>query len=192
MGSPPYDSALPGEAEGVTSMLVKAWQTFLVAIVLNDVGFYWTHRLLHHKSLYSRFHKQHHTYVGPVSFSAEHAHTLEILLSNHLPTMAGVLIMGAHPAVVLCWIAVRLQKTYEAHSGYCFYGSMMHTIGLANPEAAAWHDYHHTGNQGNYGALYLDWAFGTMDKWIELGGTEQYIRKTQGANASYLQLQRNK
>ena len=39
------------------------------------------------------------------------------------------------------------------------------------------HDYHHTGNRGNFGAPYLDWLHGTMDSWLAEGGIEGYIAK---------------
>ena len=80
-------------------------------------------------------------------------------------------------SVWFLWLAWRLEQTYEAHSGYCFYGTWLHSIGLTNSEAAAYHDYHHTGNRGNFGASYLDWMHGTMDSWLAEGGIEGYIAK---------------
>lgn len=144
------------------------------------------HRLLHHKLFYARFHKQHHTYAASVSYAAEYAHPVEIVLSNYAPTLAGLLVTAAHPLVILGWIAIRLLKTYEAHSGYCFRGSWFDRVGLSNPEAAAWHDYHHTGNRGNFGAAYLDWLFGTMDAFAALGGVDGYLERKPGWQLSYL------
>lgn len=34
----------------------------LCCVLIEDFGFYWSHRLLHHRWLYKRFHKQHHDY----------------------------------------------------------------------------------------------------------------------------------
>ena len=39
---------------------------------------------------------------------------------------------------------MRLQQTYEVHSGYCFRGSLLYKIGLTNSDGAAYHDFHHT------------------------------------------------
>jgi sterol desaturase/sphingolipid hydroxylase (fatty acid hydroxylase superfamily) len=154
----------------------KSCEGYALAVFINDVGFYWSHRLVHAKPLYARIHKQHHTYTGTIGFAAEYASPPEQIVSNQLPTVGGCLFFGAHPLVFLIWLACRLQQTYEAHSGYCFYGSWLHKIGLTNSDAAAYHDYHHSGNRGNFGAVWLDWLCGTMDAWLQLGGTEGYIK----------------
>jgi len=60
---------------------------FAGAHLVNDVGFYWTHRLLHSKALYKRFHKKHHTFRGSVGAAAEYAHPVEVILSNQIPTI---------------------------------------------------------------------------------------------------------
>ena len=76
------------------------------------------------------------------------------------------------------WIGVRLEEAYEGHSGYCFYGSWLHSIGLTNSEKAAYHDYHHTENHGNFGGPeYLDHLCGTHDGWLAQGGLEGYIAR---------------
>ena len=164
-GMPPSDSPLPDNKE----MFV----IFALCYILNDWGFYWTHRLLHAAPIYKYIHKQHHMYTGTVSFAAEHAHIVEIVLSNYLPTLAGVLVTGAHPCIVFAWIAIRLQQTYEVHSGYCFRGSLLYKIGLTNSDGAAYHDFHHTKNSGNFGGgMYLDYFFGTMDSYVKIGMAE--------------------
>jgi len=63
----------------------------------------------------------------------------------------------------------------ESHSGYCFEGSWLHKIGLTNATIAAHHDFHHTRNQGNFGWEILDYAFGTMDEWVSIGGRKGYL-----------------
>ena len=100
------------------------------------------------------------------------------VVSMKVPTIAGAIIAGCHPAVWLVWLAYRLCQTYEAHSGFCFYGSWLHSIGLTNSESAGFHDFHHTGNRGNFGfgpPSYLDHMFGTMDAWLALGGINGYL-----------------
>ena len=140
----------------------------LLAFVINDWGFYWAHRLVHTPLLYKRVHKQHHMYVGTVGFAAEYAHWFEQIAANQGPTIAGTLFFGRHMAIFWGWLVARLEETYEAHSGFSFAGTLPHRLGLTNADEAAWHDFHHTGNRGNFGAAYLDHLFGTMDAWVEM------------------------
>ena len=149
--------------------------TFVTAHLSNDLGFYATHRLGHTRLFY-RFHKKHHEFKGPIAAAAEHAGPLESLLSNLLPTMAGVMFLPTHPLCVVAWFALRLHQAYENHSGYCFEGSLADRLWLTHGNAAAHHDFHHTANTGNFGVgMWTDWLFGTMDQYQRLGGFEGYL-----------------
>jgi len=116
---------------------------FAAAHGFNDVFFYATHRMLHSKLLYKRFHKQHHTFRGSVGAAAEYAHPVEVLVSNQLPTMGLVLALGLHPLVQAAWLTLRLLQTYEVHSGYAFNEAWAGKVGIAAC-GAAFHDHHHS------------------------------------------------
>jgi hypothetical protein len=72
------------------------------------------------------------SYVATIGFAAEHASTIEQLLSNQLPVILGPIVMGMHFLYVFLsffgfvyarrplwiWLSWRLWKTYMAHSGY--------------------------------------------------------------------------
>lgn len=147
--------------------------------------FYWSHRLVHHPKLYRWIHKQHHTHIGTIGFSAEYANPIEQIVSNQGPTVIMCLLTGSHVCVWFVWLMARLHQTYEGHSGYCFYGTFLHKIGLTYSEGAAFHDFHHTGNRGNFGGpVYLDYFFGTMDAWFLLGGTQGYVDRAKAGNSS--------
>ncbi|KAL1500440.1 hypothetical protein AB1Y20_013097 [Prymnesium parvum] len=151
------------------------WLNFTVAFFINEVIFYFGHRLLHWKPLYRTIHKQHHSYVGTRSFAAEYAHPVEDVLTAYIPFLLGIVLMNAHFHFVFCWFFCKLTETYESHSGYCFAGSWLHWFGLTNSSIAAHHDFHHTRNQGNFGWEILDYLCGTMDEWVRLGGRDGYI-----------------
>jgi sterol desaturase/sphingolipid hydroxylase (fatty acid hydroxylase superfamily) len=168
-GMPDMDSTLPG-------FHVLFWEYFRCSL-FNDWGFYWVHRLVHSKSLYALIHKQHHSYSGTISISAEFAGIPETLFANLLPTIGGALFFGSHPLVLMVWLFVRLEQTYESHSGVCFLGSFLHKLGLTNSNKTADHDFHHTCNRGNFGAYYMDYMFGTMDVYISEGGAPGYCKK---------------
>lgn len=164
---------MPSALAPLPSVLEMA-KFFLACHVINDWGFYWSHRTAHAVPLYAFVHKQHHTYKGTIGFAAEFAGPIEQALSNQLPTMGYAIASGGHPLLQLVWLAARLCQTYEGHSGYCFYGTWMYDWHLLG-DAAAYHDFHHTKNSGNFGATYLDHFFGTMDTWIRVGRTAGYV-----------------
>jgi len=165
------------------------WSGFAFCGVVSDVGFYWTHRAIHHPALYW-IHKKHHEFTGTISFAAEFADPLESLLEAILPSMTAAMLMKSPFLVTLIWMSLRLSQVYEHHSGYCFYPlekrSLATKIVLVLrqfvfcqfPYNAMQHDHHHTASQGNFGEPWLDWTFGTMDYWLALGGIEGYCEKT--------------
>lgn len=166
-GMPAMDAALPPPS--------ALYGFFVACYLCNDIMFYFSHRLFHGKAIYKHIHKQHHNYVGTIGFAAEYAHPLETIFSNQLPTVAGCFFFGAHQWIFWFWLLVRLQQTYEVHSGYAFVGTWPHKLGLTNGSGAVWHDFHHTTNRGNFGTGYLDYLFGTMDAFVAVGGEAGYI-----------------
>jgi len=155
-------------------------RTFLIAHAFNDFGFYLTHRWLHTPGIYEAIHKQHHQYKGSLGIAAEYANPVEVVLSNILPSLGGaVLPLGGcqHPLCVVVWLTMRLYQTYCAHGGMVFSGTWLELIGFDHAESAAFHDHHHSVNQGNYGSVLTDWLFGSLDEWIKGGYVEGYCAK---------------
>lgn len=153
------------------------YKTMIIGHVFNDVAFYCAHRLFHTKALYF-LHKQHHQFAGTIAPAAEHANPIEVIVANIFPTFYGVIFFGCkHPWVVVCWVSMRLQETYLAHSGYCFANTWFDFIGLAHADEAIFHDHHHTSNRGNFGCIFLDHIFGTMDHFAASGCYEGYLQR---------------
>ena len=65
-----------------------------VFVLIEEVCFYYVHRLLHHRSLYALIHKQHHEFKAPIGIAAMYAHPIEHAFSNAIPVMIGPLVMG--------------------------------------------------------------------------------------------------
>lgn len=106
----------------------------------------------------------------------ENAHPIEQIFANIIPTIGGCFLLGSHPLIFAVWIAWRLEQTYEAHSGYCFKGTLLDKFGFSHASAAAFHDFHHTENKGNFGCEFTDHLFGTMDRWLTIGRMEGYLK----------------
>ena len=131
------------------------WQ-IAVGYIGYDFLFYWSHRLLHHTSIYKYIHKVHHNFHTPVGVSCAHEHIVEgiIQLFNwYLPIgFAGYLNgkEGLHSSTLFLYNAFRWLETVDAHSGYEFPWSPFHLLPIFG--GARMHDFHHRAFDGNYGA----------------------------------------
>ncbi|CBZ26105.1 hypothetical protein, unknown function [Leishmania mexicana MHOM/GT/2001/U1103] len=165
--------------------LVNIASHFLIANIINEMGFYIVHSILHsNPTLYRVFHKKHHMYTGTISLAAEYATPLEEILANAIPTTAYFVFMffrytreeASRSAFVtsarawplfITWMWARLWETYEVHSGYCFSETWLGKLGLLHGHRARFHDFHHTHNVCNYGSgLFMDALLNTMDPYV--------------------------
>jgi len=126
-----------------------------------DMWHYFLHRALHHKSIYGRVHKIHHTYNVPFGMAAEFAHPIETIVLGigfffPLPFVCN------HLYVFWCWLAVRMVQTTDVHSGF--------DVWWLNPlylipgyGGVRFHDFHHSYFNANYASTFVwwDWMFGT-------------------------------
>ncbi|XP_025087115.1 fatty acid hydroxylase domain-containing protein 2-like [Pomacea canaliculata] len=140
----------------------RALMEMVVFVAVEEIGFYYFHRLLHHPALYKEIHKLHHEWTAPVGVVAIYAHPIEHVLANLVPAVAGPLLMGAHVAMLWLWLGIVIVTTVIHHSGY-------HFPFMSSPE---FHDFHHLKFNNCYGVL------GLLDR---LHGTDQLFR----ASASY-------
>ncbi|XP_035659138.1 fatty acid hydroxylase domain-containing protein 2-like [Branchiostoma floridae] len=130
----------------------------IVFVLVEEVMFYYSHRLLHQPAMYKRIHKKHHEWTAPIGIVAVYAHPVEHILSNVLPVAAGPILMGSHVATVWLWFCLALTTTSISHSGY-------HFPLLPSPEA---HDFHHAKFNQCYGVM------GVLDR---LHGTDEQFRR---------------
>ncbi|XP_002734028.1 fatty acid hydroxylase domain-containing protein 2-like [Saccoglossus kowalevskii] len=147
------------------------WVIFELVVfnLVEEFGFYYTHRTLHHPALYKHIHKLHHEWTAPISVISLYAHPVEHILSNMLPPMLGPLIMGSHIATSWLWFVIALLSTNVAHCGY-------HFPLLPSPEA---HDFHHLKFTNNFGVL------GVLDR---LHGTDEQFRASKAYQRHFMLL----
>ncbi|KAL3880303.1 hypothetical protein ACJMK2_032551 [Sinanodonta woodiana] len=135
------------------------WTLFELIIfsLVEEIFFYYSHRMLHHRLIYKHIHKVHHEWTAPIGVISIYAHPVEHVFSNLIPPALGPIFMGSHLASAWMWFCIALLSTTVAHCGY-------HFPLLPSPEA---HDYHHFKFNQNYGVL------GVLDR---LHGTDNQFR----------------
>ncbi len=129
----------------------------LVYLCVQDTYFYWTHRLMHHKSLFAATHAGHHKSVQPTPWASFSFDPIEALISAWLlPVLA--LFIPLHVGVALALLMIMTINAVFNHAGWEVYperwvkgwfGKIMIT--------AAHHNLHHTKFTGNYGLYFRFW-----------------------------------
>jgi len=151
----PLWTAAGGSMSTVWPPLWQVLVHLLAFIAIQDTIFYWSHRTLHTRWLFSHVHFRHHRFRIVRTYVAEYAHPVENLM-NMVALFAGPIALGSPLPTVAVWIVVRIAETAEAHSGYAFTGS------------SSRHSFHHLHAQrGCYGSFFgpWDWLLGTDRLW---------------------------
>ncbi|KAJ3118838.1 hypothetical protein HDU96_007580 [Phlyctochytrium bullatum] len=139
--------------------------------VIEEILFYYSHRMLHHRSIYKYIHKQHHEFTAPCGVAATYAHPIEHFFSNMFPIVVGPYVMRSHLLTYWMWLTVAILTTIATHSGFVLPGM---PNGLR-------HDFHHYRFNSYYGVIgVLDFLHGTdvgiheyRDKYYERLGKEK-------------------
>ncbi|KAJ8348008.1 hypothetical protein SKAU_G00265970 [Synaphobranchus kaupii] len=147
------------------------WVLLEIAVcgLLEEILFYYSHRLFHHPAIYKHIHKIHHEWTAPIGIVSLYSHPAEHVLSNMLPVLIGPVLLGTHLATLSLWFTIALLVTTVSHCGY-------HLPLLPSPE---FHDFHHLKFNQCYGVL------GVLDR---LHGTDTIFRQTKAYDRHLLLL----
>jgi len=177
----PLSRLWAGEPTGLVWTIDEAggiWAVVIgntVAIVVLDAWLYWKHRLLHTRVMFG-FHRAHHSYRDPTSFSSFAVGTVESVLTfwpivllafpwatHYAPVYFGLVIAFVTLNLYLhCGVASRLVE------------AVLPRVGL---NTSAFHNRHHANANVNFGEA--------MTWWDHLmGTTEAAAKKTARARAS--------
>ncbi|KNC22065.1 hypothetical protein FF38_02002, partial [Lucilia cuprina] len=117
--------------------------------ILQEIIFYYAHRLLHHRLIYKYFHKKHHEWTSPIAFVTFYCHPVEHCLSNLGPIALTSALINTHVVITWFFTISAIFITMTVHSG--FYLPL-------SGDSVLFHDYHHSKSNYNFG------AFGWLDK----------------------------
>jgi sterol desaturase/sphingolipid hydroxylase (fatty acid hydroxylase superfamily) len=149
-----------------TGIAERGWVWLAASVVLmtllHDAYFYWTHRLLHHRTLFARVHRVHHLSVTPSPWAAYAFHPLEALLQAGIFPLL-VFLVPSHPLALFLFLLYMIVRNVIGHLGVETFPA-----GFTKRALTRWHtttthhDLHHRRRSGNYG-LYFTW----WDVWMK-------------------------
>jgi sterol desaturase/sphingolipid hydroxylase (fatty acid hydroxylase superfamily) len=133
------------------------WFSFGGLIVAHDTWFYWTHRLMHWRPLFSVMHRVHHLSHTPTPWSALAFHPTEAAVQAMIfPLVA--LVMPIHPLVALLWLVYMIFINVWGHLGFELLpeGFRHHWL-FRWHNTTTHHDMHHRHATANYGLYFNFW-----------------------------------
>lgn len=134
---------------------------FALIIILDDLYFYWYHRILHqNKFLLAKIHSIHHRASTPFPLEYIYVHPLEWMLGYIGPFIAILLLQEVNTYVFWAYLIFRNLHEADIHSDLRSWISTK--IPLLAP--AEHHDLHHARPYGNYAS--------TLNIWDRVFGTE--------------------
>ncbi|MDP3492302.1 MAG: sterol desaturase family protein [Hyphomonadaceae bacterium] len=155
---------LPGLA---TAAGWGAWwfaASLVLMTVAHDAYFYWTHRLIHDRRLFRRFHRRHHRSNDPSPFTA-YSFDLSEAAANALFVPLWMIIVPTAWQVLGLFILHQIARNTIEHCGYEIMPARRNGRPLIDwITTPTHHDIHHAEAGWNYG-LYFTW-------WDRLMGTE--------------------
>ncbi|KAL0278419.1 UNVERIFIED_CONTAM: hypothetical protein PYX00_000246 [Menopon gallinae] len=147
---------------------------FVFFSLVEEVCYFYIHRMLHSKYLYKTIHKRHHEWSSPVAITAIYCHPVEHFVANLLPVFLGPCLINAHLSTYLTWFALAVVFTLSEHSGY-------HLPFMTSSE---YHDFHHFSFTNNFGFLgIMDSYYNTNDMFKKSIASSRHfiIRSTKSA-----------
>jgi Delta7-sterol 5-desaturase len=133
--------------------------SFLLALVIHDTYFYWTHRWMHHPALFHKVHLHHHESRSPTAWAAFSFHPYESLVQGGIHLLLP-LVIPLHVSVLGAFVVWTNLYGAMLHCGHdvFFVGKRR----AANPSAGVLstsveHEAHHNGARGNYGLYFSLW-----------------------------------
>ncbi|CAN5150553.1 sterol desaturase family protein [soil metagenome] len=131
--------------------------SFILLLVVQDTHYYWTHRLLHHRRLFSWAHAAHHRARDPSPFASFAFDPAEAVLTAWLlPVLAFLIPLNIGMLAVL--LTVMTAAAVMNHAGRELWPDRWVRSGPgAHLITATHHSRHHTHMKNNYGLFFRTW-----------------------------------
>jgi lathosterol oxidase len=133
------------------------WLSIVVAIVIHDTYFYWTHRLMHHPRIFRWMHRVHHESTNPSPWTSySFAPAEAVVQAGIFPVVT--LLIPIHPLAFGFFMLWQITFNVLGHTGYEY-----HPKGFVKSRWGWWlntptnHIQHHEKFRGNYGLYFNYW-----------------------------------
>ncbi|EAQ78619.1 sterol desaturase family protein [Blastopirellula marina] len=137
------------------------WFSVVAMILFHDAWFYWTHRLLHTKVLYSKVHRIHHLSHNPTPWAAFAFHPVEAFVQAIVLPIAAIF-LPMHPLTVVFWMLYMTGMNVFGHLGFELFPSWFLRSRFSNwHNTGVHHNMHHRCVSSNYGLYFNLW-----DQWL--------------------------
>lgn len=149
----------------------------MAGFFLFDTFFFCGHWLLHHSWMY-RFHKLHHEYKRPMALTGQHGTFADGLIAMIIPSFVLYHLVDMHIYTGIMFTIASMTQSVDDHCGYALPFTPLCLIPFAGFTAE--HDWHHTGNHGNYGLYFTHWdtLFGTDTNYLkQMAAGKQHDRR---------------
>ncbi len=131
--------------------------SILLAVVLHDTYFYWTHRMMHHRRLFRVFHRVHHLSHNPSPWAAYAFAPAEAVVEAGIFPLAAV-VMPLHPLAFAAFMGIQITYNVIGHTGYEFHPRWLMDSWLGKVlNTPTNHAMHHESMRGNYGLYFNVW-----------------------------------
>jgi sterol desaturase/sphingolipid hydroxylase (fatty acid hydroxylase superfamily) len=128
-----------------------------IMFIMHDTYFYWTHRIMHHKSLFNIMHLVHHKSTNPSPWAAYAFHPLESIVEVGI-FVVFLFTLPVHTTHVIIFFLLSIMYNIYGHLGWELYPK-----GFSKSIIGKWintsvnHNQHHKYFKGNYGLYFLFW-----------------------------------
>ena len=128
-----------------------------ITIFLHDAYFYWTHRLIHHRTLFRWFHRTHHRSHNPSPWAAYAFDPLEAFVQAGIFPLT-LILYPIHPAAFGLFMLWQIFFNVLGHTGYEIYPRWLMDGWLGKfLNTPTNHVMHHEFQRGNYGLYFNFW-----------------------------------
>lgn len=131
--------------------------SLVLALILHDTYFYWTHRAMHHERVFRLVHLVHHRSVNPSPWAAYSFHIFEAIVEGAIIIVLAFLI-PLYPGTLVAFTVVSFLINVYGHLGYeIMPKGFRKSIWFEIINTSCYHNLHHKKFKGNYSLYFRFW-----------------------------------